>query len=306
MRKGEKRLFFSVLAILTVALLLLAMQWAGGDSMHQIYHVTVLLDGSDGEYWKNLKAGMDQAAAERDIDLRFISRYDGDSTQAQTLRTEWEGEADGVILVPADGGALAQTLQDVPTRLVVGVLGPRLESDRVDCYLTPDYADMGKGLASAAAELAQGADCILYISADAGAVALEIALRLEEHLAELGTVYRRVILEPTAQLEPLEEAPDAVRLAVEPEVTERLCASGYWGGRICGVGTSSRLLHYLEDGTAAALVVFSDYDAGYLSLSQVAARLSRGEAPSVTLESYTATRETMFEEPMINILFSAY
>lgn len=301
MRKGEQRLFLGVLAVLVAALLLLAFQWARGVNTPTVYHVSVLLDGRDSDYWKNFRAGMNQAALEENIDLHFLTRYEGETTQSTALRAEWEGEADGVVIVPVDAAALGETLKDAPSDLVVGVMGPRLDSDRVDCYIAPDYAMVGRRLAETAVQAGAEDGCTVYLSPTASLAAKQIAAALQESLEGMGVRCSTMEAEPTAVRSPL---PRGMLLAVEPAMTEALCAAEEASGRVVGMGASSRLLHYLEDGTAAALVVQGDYDAGYLAVSRLARRLAGGGGMDAELEIYTATGENMFESPMIDILFA--
>ena len=54
---------------------------------------------------------------------------------------------------------------------------------------------------------------------------------------------------------------------------------------------------------AAALVVQSDYEAGYLSLLSVLETLEGRRPEDQTLDCYTVTAENMFTDPMDQILF---
>ncbi|MEG1593399.1 MAG: substrate-binding domain-containing protein, partial [Oscillibacter sp.] len=258
MKRGEKRLFLTVLVIFAAALVGMMVQRVWGSDTPRVYRVSVLLDGGSGEYWSNFRAGLNQAAVELNVDLRLIGRYDGEETQAAVLRREWEGDTDGVVVIPQDGPALAAALEEAPAKLAVSVMGPALASDRVDSYVAPDYDQVGRQLATAAAALGQE-HCMLYLSPAAGAAAGQIALSLMAGLQELGIPCTRVTIEPENLAAP---AGAGALLAVEPTVTEALCQLPAAAGRICGVGSSSRLLHYLEDGTISSLVVQSDYDAG--------------------------------------------
>lgn len=301
MKKGERGLFFAVLLVLVTALVLLVVQKVGGDDAPKIYRVSVLLDGADGNGWRNFRAGLNQAALERNVDLRFITRYDGEGGQTDVLRQEWEGETEGVILVPADAEKLGETLRAAPAGLAVCVVGPALSAGRVDSYVSPDYDRMGRRLADAVA--AAGETCTLFISEKPSAAAGLIAAGLAAGLEERGIVLTR----ETVKGNGIVSLPEKGTLAaVESAVAEALCAAPGGAGRIYGIGTSDRLLRSLEDGTAAALVVQSDFDAGYLSLSRVVSRLSQEKAGNAALESYCATRENMFEYPMSDILFSTY
>ena len=92
-------------------------------------------------------------------------------------------------------------------------------------------------------------------------------------------------------------------VALEPEMTQALCQRGGGTSQVYGVGASNQLLHDLEEGKAAALAVQSDYDAGYLSLLSVIAQLEGERQENRVLESYVATAENMFTDPMDQILF---
>ncbi|HWS42934.1 MAG TPA: substrate-binding domain-containing protein [Pseudoflavonifractor sp.] len=301
MRKGERGLFFAVLLVLVTALVLLVVQKVRGEDAPKIYRVSILLDGTDGNGWKNFRAGLNQAALERNVDLRFVTRYDGEADQTDVLRQEWEGEAEGVIIVPTDAGKLGETLREAPAGLAVCVVGPVLPTGRVDSYVSPDYDKMGRRLADAAAQV--GAACTLFLSDDPSPAASLIAAGLAAGLQEKGIPFAQETVGESG----LTEIPkEGALAAVESAVAEVLCAAPGGRERVCGVGVSDVLLRNLEEGAAAALVVQSDFDAGYLSLSRVVSRLSQEKAGNAVLESYAATRENMFEYPMSDILFSIY
>lgn len=298
MRKGEKGLLLAVLGTLLAALTLLLVQSVAGQGASEVYHVSVLLDATESDRWKNLRAGMNQAALERNVDLRFITRYEEGIFQSRILRQEWEGGADGVIVLPMED--LTQVLKGAPGHLAVGILGPRTDKSTGDCCIAPDYASMGRRLAQAAAELGS---CTLYLEEGAGQSDLDLAAAVEAGLAELGILCERRTADP-ADLPPLPE--QGALAAVEPELVEAICAVHGTEGRIFGVGTTDALLRALEEGKLATLVVQSDYDMGYLAVIQVAEQLTGGKSGDVTLETYTATGENMFQRPMADILFANY
>lgn len=298
MGKGEKRLLLAVLSTLLAALILLLVQGVGGGSAPEVYHVSVLLDEAESDRWKNLRAGMNQAALERNVDLQFITRYDEKISQSDIFRQEWEGGADGVVILPEED--LTRAVKEAPDRLAVGILGPRVDRSVGDCCIAPDYASMGRSLAQAAAE--QGS-CTVYLEEGAGQTALELAKAVEAGLAELDVPCERCSVDPS-NLPPLPE--HGTLVAVEPELLEAVCAVRGTAGRVFGVGTTDGLIHALEEGELGALVVQSDYDMGYLAVTQVVEQLSRGKTEDVTLATYTATKENMFQRPMADILFANY
>ncbi|MEG0780531.1 MAG: hypothetical protein RR426_07985 [Oscillospiraceae bacterium] len=301
MKREERGLFCVVLGVLAVALSLLLIQSIRGTGEPPIYRVSVLTDGTESDYWENFRSGVNQAALEHNVDVRFITAYEGEPGRAQpaALRREWEGEADGVVVIPAAGDG--QLFTDAPTRLAAAVMGPKPEKAKgAVCYVSADYDAMGARLGDTVAEM--GAEtCTLYLSPSGGAASSRLRFGLYRRLEELHIDYDAVAVNP-AQLNTVAER--GALVAVEPGMTEALCRNPRAAGRVCGVGASGRLLHYLEDGTAAALVVQSDFDAGYLSLTRVVELLDGGSPRDTVLDCYTATAENMFEEPMIQILFA--
>lgn len=298
MSRGEKRVFFFVMAVLAVALTIMVGQTLTGADTPRIYRVSVLTDGSDEDYWRSFRKGLEQAALEYNVDLRYVTRYDSPQGQAEALRREWEGEADGVVVVPVDASALAQALAEAPQFLAVTFAGAWVDSTHAAARVAADNRAMGARLADAVAERG-AATCVIYGQSDSSTAVEERYLGFTGRLEELGIAYQREESGPDGPL----AAPHGALVALEPALAEALCQQPGTEGRVYGVGTSNRLLRYLEDGQAAALVVQSDYTAGYLSLQRTAERLSGRVGEDVTLDCYTVTRENMFTDPLAQLLF---
>lgn len=301
MGRIEKRIFMGVLAVLAAALAALVLQPLYKSDVPTIYHVSVLLDGAEEGYWQNFRRGVNQAAQERNVDVRFVSRYEGEAgaAQVEALRREWEGEADAVVVIPVDGALLSQVLQEAPQALAVTVAGPALESDRVDCYVSADPKEMGRMLADAIADDGAAA-CTVYLSKEGVEAAASRYQGLAGRLRERGVACERITVDQEGEFS-LPAGRAAV--ALEPGMTEALCRRSGGAWRVYGVGASNKLLHDLEQGTAQALVVQSDYDAGYLSLLSVLGVLEGKKTADRTLDCYCVRAGNLFTDPMEQILF---
>ena len=301
MGRIEKRIFFGVLLVLLSALGAMLFQNAFATDAPRIYRVSVLLDGAGEDYWQSFRRGVNQAAQEHNVDVRFLSRYEGEPGPAQVdaLRGEWEAEADGVVLIPVDGTLLAAGLREAPSTLAVAVVGPELKGADVGCYISSDPAEMGRQLADAIIADGQSA-CTVYLSRGAGEAGSQRYQGLVTRLLERRIACEQVTVEPDEDF----ALPDGrAAVALEPEMTQALCQRSGGTSQVYGVGASNQLLHDLEEGKAAALAVQSDYDAGYLSLLSVIAQLEGERQENRVLESYVATAENMFTDPMDQILF---
>lgn len=301
MGRGEKAVFFSVLAVLVAALSLMLMQRFTGANEPRVYHISVLMDGTGYDYAKNFRKGVEQAAMDSNTDVRYITRYEGDAAAGQVavLRGEWEGETDGVVIVPVDGAALAEVLRDAPQQLALAIAGPNVGTEHAATYVSMDNRATGRKLAEAVH--AGGAKaCTVFLLPDAASAVGERYEGFCARLDELGVA--RTVVETNEPAEALGGSGHAL-VALEPMMAEALCRIPAAKGRVYGVGTSNRLLQDVEDGKAAALIVQSDYNAGYLSLMSVIDRLGGSEPESVTLESFLVTKENLFTEPLVQMLF---
>lgn len=298
MSKNERHIFIGVLLVLAAALAVMLVQNILGSGQPEIRRVSVLLDGEGESYWQNFRLGVDKAAREHNVDVRYVYRYDGPAgtAQAEQLRREWEGELDGVILVPVDGGALAEALREAPSGLAVTVVGPALSGVEGTCTISASPEEMGRRLADAVAD-SGASSCAVILTGQEGETALRRYRGLEEGLQARGVGWRTVM---AAAVEALPEPNGQPAVALEPGTTEALCARG---GPVYGFGASNSILRSLEEGTAAALVVQSDYDAGYLSLLSVLEALDGAQPEDQTLNCYTVTAENMFTDPVDQILF---
>ena len=298
MSKNERHIFMGVLLVLAAALAVMLVQNILGSGQPEIRRVSVLLDGEGESYWQNFRLGVDKAAREHNVDVRYVYRYDGPAGTAQVeqLRREWEGELDGVILVPVDGEALAEALREAPAGLAVTVAGPALPDTEGTCTISASPEEMGRRLADAVAD-SGASSCAVILTGQEGETALRRYRGLEEGLQARGVGWRTVMV---AAVEALPEPNGQPVVALEPGTTEALCARG---GPVYGFGASNSILRSLEEGTAAALVVQSDYDAGYLSLLSVLEALDGAQPEDQTLDCYTVTAENMFTDPVDQILF---
>lgn len=298
MSKNERHIFIGVLLVLAAALAVMLVQNILGSGQPEIRRVSVLLDGEGESYWQNFRLGVDKAAREHNVDVRYVYRYDGPAgtAQAEQLRREWEGELDGVILVPVNGEALAEALREAPSGLAVTVVGPALSGVEGTCTISASPEEMGRRLADAVAD-SGASSCAVILTGQEGETALRRYRGLEEGLKARGVGWRTVM---AAAVEALPEPNGQPVVALEPGTTEALCARG---GPVYGFGASNSILRSLEEGTAAALVVQSDYDAGYLSLLSVLEALDGTQPEDQTLDCYTVTAENMFTDPLDQILF---
>lgn len=97
MSKNERHVFIGVLLVLMAALAVMLLQNVLGSGQTEIRRVSVLLDGEGESYWQNFRLGVDKAAREHNVDVRYVFRYDG--RPGQLRRSSCAGSGRGSLTV---------------------------------------------------------------------------------------------------------------------------------------------------------------------------------------------------------------
>ena len=333
MKKHFWRNFFAALLPLAViTLLLLFYQSARDADETKIFNVSVFARTPGDRFMK----GIEQAALDYNVDLHFFSSYaKGDGAQQiEYLRRELDSGADAVVIDAEDGDALSEYLESQRSHPPVVTLGTKLPSDRQSIHVGADDHSIGEKLAERV--VAGGAAGCLILSPAGGRGAGDAhsgrLAGLTGTLAEAGVPYAIKYVSPadgfaangltaddlavsgmTADgLAASKNAPFSAVAVTDESLVIPACESAPDGARIYGVGYISSFRQYLESGRLKEIVVYSEYDAGYLSL-QAAVKAADKKAPFASpdrqapagagLALYTASADNMYAAPLVNILF---
>lgn len=93
--------------------------------------ISVILRETESGTWSATRQGMEQAAMDLDVELRFLTpAEDNDAAQqAELLDREASGGAQAAVLVPADREVLAQAVADLSRKLPVVSLETDMTQD---------------------------------------------------------------------------------------------------------------------------------------------------------------------------------
>lgn len=302
MGKLEKILLSVLGAVLGLSLaLLLWGTWESGRT--RVQTVAVLMDGSDSGL-KNFRRGVEQAASEKNIDVRYVGRYAETSGEKQLadLDQALENGADALVVLPVDGKALADHLKKLAaagTVPPVVAAGAEVTGSGIDCFVTADNEALGARLAQAMYDAGER-DCTVFRSEEETEREGQIFWAFTAELEKLGMTWRTVILpenrEPSAQ-------PDTAAVAFRTAILERMAESMPGSCRLYGAGVSSRIAAYLESGRIRAVAVCNEYEMGYLALCAAAEAMDKGTGANEKLEPVAVTPENMFDRPWDLFLF---
>lgn len=287
----EKRIFLGMLALLALAAALYFYQFLAAAREVEVYGVSVVLCANDDNFEKGLNA----AALEHNADLHIVRVFDPPpAAQTAALERELKNGAGAVILYLADAEALTGWLAAGSVAQPLVFVG-------------------GEPLPG------KGASCVsLDVAAQAGALVGEMSLQpnrsavlvegkgesrsrsaaLGEALSNAGFTFD---LARAGELQTL--AAEGLYVALDPAVTQSLAALGNEGARLYGLGYDAALRGPLESSRITALAIVSEFDAGYLAVSEAVSRIDGARSASSALTAFIARPENMYEPPISTILF---
>ena len=111
----------------------------------------MILRETDASLWTNARQGMEQAAMDLDVELRFLTPAQNNDAaqQAELLEREASGGAQAAVLVAADREVLAQTVAGLSGKLPVVSLETDMTHDGAVCFVGTDNQALGRSLGEA-------------------------------------------------------------------------------------------------------------------------------------------------------------
>lgn len=243
--------------------------------------ISILLRQGDSEVFSTARQGMEQAAEDLGVELRFLTleAEDDGISQVELLRRQAEMDVDAAVVIPADCTALEQLLDDWQGLPVV-----TLESQvaGAQAFVGIDDEAVGRMLAQQVAGSCPASGRVLLADAFPGCAGPSRRLESAKQTLKTAGFAPEVCSELT--VEALEGA--AAVLCFEPVSLEQaaaLAAQCEAAPLVYGAGVSASVVASLETGGIAAAIAWSDYAAGYLAVSQAAAAARGEQAESQTL-----------------------
>lgn len=319
MLKRERLLWALFAGILVFLYLLSSTDLIIKEKKTEVYTVSVIISDTSDEMYGSFKKGVEQAAAEYNVDVRFITLYEkGDSAQQmEFLRREIDDGTGAVILEPANPRECMALLDAFPPASPVIVTGSLLHSERAAACVGVDASLAGRRLGEAVCRDSIPGLPVLVLAEDMdyGNVqelydGLMSAMDGQNHetrlyetlngehmeeavgaLAEQGERAAVVALDPSSTREAarlLEEDPD-YRKAVP------------W---LYGTGATPVLLNYLDQGTIRGLLTSNAFDNGYLCVEQAVGAIRRQTVETeIALDSYYIEKEALRDRQYEKMLY---
>jgi ribose transport system substrate-binding protein len=302
-----------VLPLLGLSAIFFLLAFAPGQSRNQppLLEMSVILRKADSASFA-LRQGMEQAAADLNVELRFLmpSADNCAQEQAQLLQREAESGAAAILLIPADRTALEETVAAAAEKTALVTLESDMTEQGAIASVSVDHAAIGRALGQAALRGVPDGGTVLLLDSVPGdngiRERMEAAAAL---LKEKGRTVRTCQWTEAGwddrNLPPAEQA-DAV-LAFEEAALEQAAeiernSQGF--PLVYGAGSTSAIAAGLERGRITAIAAENVFSAGYLAVEAAAAAARHEAVGKIPAISFSMIRkESMYEEENQKLLF---
>lgn len=310
----RKLLVQLVLPLLGLSALFWLLAFAPGESRRQpaLLEMSVILRETDSAATSTIRQGMEQAAADLNVELRFLAPSMNNSAdeQAQLLEREVESAAAAVLLFPADRTVLAAAVEAAASRAALVTLESDMTEQGARACVSVNNAALGEALGRAAINGVPAGGTVLLLDSLPGDNG--IRARLDAAAAFLEAEGRQVrICQWTVAGTPLQDALETgdIGAVVAFEATALAAAAELARTYpdfplLYGAGSTAAIAAGLERGRIATIAAENVFSAGYLAVEAAAAAARHEALAEMPALSFSMIRqETMYDDDNQKLLF---
>lgn len=310
---SRKVLFQLVLPLIGLSILFWLLAFAPGERKNQpaLLEMSVILRDGDGAV-STMRRGMEQAAEDLNVELRFLTPTADNSAaeQAHLLERETAGGTQAILLLPADRGVLGEAVSAAAGRTALVTVETDMTEWGAEAAVTMDHQALGEALGEAACNGVPTGGTVLLLDSLPGdngiRERMEATKALLEEKGRQVRIYRWTS-DSTAFANILRiERPKAVIAFEAAALTEmaELSRGEEAFPLLYGCGSTAGIAAALEKGRVTAIAAVNVFSAGYLAV-EAAAKLARHESwTGASSVGFSIVRqETMYSSDNQKLLF---
>lgn len=302
-----------VLPLIGLSVLFWLLAFAPGEKHHQppLLELSVILRDGDGAV-STMRKGMEQAAQDLNVELRFLIPAEDNSAvqQAQLLEREVAGAAPAVLLIPADREALGDAVSAAAGKTTLVTVETDMTAWGAAASITMDHQALGAALGAAALNGVPEGGTVLLLDSLPGdngiRERMEAAKAVLEREGRQARVYK---WDPDTTA-----LPDILRIqrpraiiafeaAALADVAE-LSRGEDTFPLLYGCGSTSGIAAALEKGRVTAITAVNVFSAGYLAVEAAAALARHEDWTAAASVAFSIVRqETMYDSDNQKLLF---
>lgn len=302
-----------VLPLIGLSVLFWLLAFAPGEKHHQppLLELSVILRDGDGAV-STMRKGMEQAAQDLNVELRFLIPAEDNSAaqQAQLLEREVAGAASAVLLIPADREALGDAVSAAAGKTTLVTVETDMTAWGAAASITMDHQELGAALGAAALNGVPEGGTVLLLDSLPGdngiRERMEAAKAVLEREGRQARVYKwdpdTTSLPDILRIE-RPRAIIAFEAAALADVAEMSRGEDAFP-LLYGCGSTASIAAALEKGRVTAITAVNVFSAGYLAVEAAAALARHEDWTAAAPVAFSIVRqETMYDSDNQKLLF---
>ncbi len=302
-----------VLPLIGLSVLFWLLAFAPGEKHHQppLLEMSVILRDGDGAV-STMRKGMEQAAQDLNVELRFLIPAEDNSAvqQAQLLEREVAGAASAVLLIPADREALGDAVSAAAGKTTLVTVETDMTAWGAAASITMDHQELGAALGAAALNGVPEGGTVLLLDSLPGDNGIRERMEAAKAVLERGGRQARVYKwdpDTTSLPDILRiERPRAIiafEAAALADVAELSRGEDAFP-LLYGCGSTASIAAALEKGRVTAITAVNVFSAGYLAVEAAAALARHEDWTAAAPVAFSIVRqETMYDSDNQKLLF---
>ena len=302
-----------VLPLIGLSVLFWLLAFAPSEKHHQppLLELSVILRDGDGAV-STMRKGMEQAAQDLNVELRFLIPAEDNSAvqQAQLLEREVAGAAPAVLLIPADREALGDAVSAAAGKTTLVTVETDMTAWGAAASITMDHQALGAALGAAALNGVPEGGTVLLLDSLPGDNGIRERMEAAKDVLEReGRQVRVYKWDPDTTALPdilrIERpraiiAFEAAALADMAELSRGEDAFPL----LYGCGSTSSIAAALEKGRVTAITAVNVFSTGYLAVEAAAALARHEDWTAASPVAFSIVRqETMYDSDNQKLLF---
>ena len=274
----------------------------------RVYPISVLVDGISGENYANMKKGMDEAAYENNVDMRFPAVAENITMEEKLEIAEDEIEAGAVAIIIGNRwkDEIADKIRMRHKDFPVLILGSSKKNESI--YI--DYDKIVKNLSENIVKVESKDNKLCIVSEDFSDEDFENVRReLKRQLEPIGYKFEFAEGEGPKlekQLKAFGKSHVAF-VSLDKESTVRVVkyvSDNNFNTAIYATGATTYLLGKLEEGEIKGIVAWNEYDMGYFMIDKLMRMLTdKGKITKDEIAVFYITTEDLKNEDYIKMLY---
>ena len=300
------------LSVLVSSLILIK---EGGKKEIVVYDIAVIIRGKNSEEWNIMKAGMNQASSEMNVNLRFISLLEENNVEEQKeyLQRQIDSGTDAIIISPADYTDLVNVIESINKKIPIVLFESKIDTKENIPYISSDNYKLGQELAEEVVRNGNTRNNIIIAKSNhkysslndryngfideinKGKNTYEV-MEMPKDDSKLYSKIKTILLDNKSQ----------VLVAFEPDVLEAIGRTKKYilsnsqvnsNIELYGIGRTSTIISLIEEKIIDGIEIQNEFNVGYLSVKAAVYRIENKKLDNkINIESTLINSGNMYSK----------